>query len=361
MPVSTKPVLVTGASGFIASRIVEQLLARGYRVRGTVRSLTKGAEIARLKELPGANERLQLVPAELLAPGAFDDAARGVEYVMHTASPYVLDVKDPQRDLVDPAVSGTENVLEACAKGGEVKRVVLTSSMAAITDEPDGDVTLTENDWNTKSSLTRNPYYYSKTLAERAGWKFCYGTDAPPAGHPQSKVGFDLVAINPFMVVGPSLTPALNTSNQLFVDIMSGVYPGIMNLHWGFVDVRDVALSHVEAIERENAAGRYLCANESLSMRAVVEQLVKLGYGDRKLPKLGLDCGIGDYVVRLSSYTQPKGVGSDLRTHVGRTPRFDHGKLVRELGIRFLPLEQTIAETLKDLDKWGHLNAKAAS
>src|SRR5258708_3797583 len=137
MPVGLSPVLITGASGFIASRIVEQLLAKGYRVRGTVRSLKKERELAALRALPGAADRLELVEADLLAAGAFDRAAAGCEHVMHTASPYVLDAKDPQRDLVEPAVAGTRSVLSACHRAGTVTRVVLTSSMAAITDEPE--------------------------------------------------------------------------------------------------------------------------------------------------------------------------------------------------------------------------------
>ena len=163
MPITAAPILVTGASGFIASRIVEQLLAKGYGVRGTVRSLKtdKERDLAPLRALEGAADRLELVEADLLAEGSFDRAAAGCEYVMHTASPYVLDAKDPQRDLVDPAVSGTRNVLSACQRAATVKRVVLTSSMAAITDEPESDHVLTESDWNEKSSLERNPYYYS--------------------------------------------------------------------------------------------------------------------------------------------------------------------------------------------------------
>lgn len=156
-PVTDEPVLVTGASGFIASHIVKQLLASGYRVRGTVRDPAKAAAEGHLTGLPGAVERLELVQADLLAPHAFDEPADGCEYVIHTASPYVIDVDDPQRDLVDPAVKGTTSILESCLGAGGIQRVVLTSSMAAITDQADGHLN-TEDDWNTRSSLTRNPY-----------------------------------------------------------------------------------------------------------------------------------------------------------------------------------------------------------
>ena len=160
--------VVTGANGFIAAHVVAQLLARGERVRATVRNPDKAAELAYLRALPGADSRLELVKADLMSEGAFDDVVQGADFVLHMASPFVIDAKDPQKDLVDPAVSGTTSVLKSCAKSPSVKRVVLTSSMAAITDEPDSDHTLTEADWNTKSTLERNAYYLSKTLAERA-------------------------------------------------------------------------------------------------------------------------------------------------------------------------------------------------
>jgi len=351
MKITAAPVLVTGAAGFVASHIVRELLARGYRVRGTVRSLAKDKELAPLRALPGATERLELVEADLLGASAFDGPAAGCEYVLHTASPYALDVKDPQRDLVDPAVNGTVNVLAACRRAGTVKRVVLTSSMAAITDEPDSDRVLTEADWNERSTLERNPYYLSKTLAEKAAWRFVES----------ERPGFDLVVVNPFLVIGPSIGPGLNTSNQLFVDLLAGTYPGVMNLTWGFVDVRDVALAHVAAMETAEAKGRYICAGDTIAMRPLVEVLERSGWGEgRKLPRLGMDCAAGDFAVRLSSYLQPKGVGSYLRTHVGRVPCYDTAKIQGELGIRFRPVETSVLETLDDLARWGHVTARPA-
>jgi dihydroflavonol-4-reductase len=338
-------VTVTGAAGFIASHVVRELLLRGYRVRGTVRNPNKTTELEHLRNLPGAAERLELVAADLMTAGSFDEAVRGATYVLHMASPYVLDAKDPQKDLVDPAVDGTNSVLRSCAKAPSVERVVVTSSMAAITDEPESDRVLTEDDWNTKSSLERNAYYYSKTLAERAAWDFVA----------TSKPMFDLVVMNPFLVIGPSLSPGLNASNELFVDLLKGTYPGIMSLTWGFVDVRDVALAHVLAMETKAAKGRHICAADTVSMREVVEILNANGYDKYKLPKLGMDCSLGDHAVKLSSYLQPKGVGSYLRSHVGRVPRYDNGKIRRELGLTFRDTRASILETMADLKTWGHL------
>lgn len=342
---TTAPVLVTGATGFVASRLIEQLLARGYRVRGTVRSVKKPGDVERLRQLPGAAERLELVEADLTAPGSFDAPAAGCEVVMHTASPYVIDVRDPQRDLVDPAVQGTREVLGAAARAGSVRRVVLTSSFAAVTDEPDAAHVLTEADWNEKSSLTRNPYYYSKTLAEKAAWAFV--SEQSPS--------FDLVVINPFMIIGPSLVASLNESNKLVRDIMTGTFPAIVSLTLGYVDVRDVATAHIKAMETPSAHGRYLCAGDVMSMRELVALLNAHGYGRYKVPSFGLDSPLGTSIMRVAALTQSRGAASFLRTNLGRVPRYDTAKIRSELGMTFRPAAESVLDTIPDLIKWGHL------
>ena len=133
-----------------------------------------------------------------------------------------------------------------------MRRVVLTSSVAAITDHADGHLN-TESDWNTRSSLTRNPYYYSKTLAEQAAWQFV------EAGKPR----FDLVVINPFFVIGPSLVPGINTSHTSLIGLTNGRIPAVIALEWALVDVRDVARAHILAMENPAAAGSYIVAAET--------------------------------------------------------------------------------------------------
>lgn len=340
---ATQRILVSGANGFIAAHAVERLLARGISVVGAVRN-PADTKNAFLMALPGA-ERLKLVSADLTDPDRFR-AHMQVDAVLHMASPYAMDVRDAQRDLVDPAVNGTLSMLRAAAKSPTIRRVVLTSSMAAVTDEPDGRV-LAENDWNTRSSLRRNPYYLSKTLAERAAWDFME-TERP---------GFDLVVISPFLVIGPAHTNAVNTSNQIFVDLLAGKYPVIMALDWGFVDVRDVADAHLAALHHEQAHGRYLCAAETMDMAHVIALMRDLGYRGR-LPKLSLTGDVGSALMRLASYAQPSGVGSYLRTHLGRHPRFDTRKIQSDLGVSFRPIADSIGDTLLDLVRWGHI-AKA--
>ncbi len=340
---TNKPVCVTGASGFIAAHIIRELLERGYHVRGTVRKTPENYPF--LLALPGAAERLELVQADLLAAGSYDRAVEGCDYVMHTASPYVINVKNPQTDLVDPAVNGTETILESCLKSGSVKRVIFTSSIAAITDEPDSTKVFTEKDWNIMSSLDRNPYHFSKTSAELAAWDFIM----------KQRPAFDLVVINPFMVIGPSLGPSLNTSNEIIRDIMTGVYPVIMDINWGFVDVRDVAKAHVLAMETTTASGRYLCSAEAVHMREVLALLKSSGFGGYPLPKANLTGKMGTLLMKVLSFTQPKNTGMYIRTTIGRTMRYDNTKIKRELGISFKPVEESLIETVQDMIKWGHL------
>jgi dihydroflavonol-4-reductase len=340
-PVSTQPVCVTGATGFIAAHIVHTLLARGYRVRGTVRNPDRTADLSFLTNLPGAAERLELVKGDLLHAQNWDAAVAGCEYVMHTASPYRIDVADPQRDLVDPAVRGTRHVLDACLWAG-VKRVVLTSSMAAVTDEPDSRHVLTEADWNTKSSLNRNPYYFSKVLAEREAWKMVTHEKAP----------FELVVINPYLVLGPSLSPGANYSTQIFVNLASGAYPAIPALTWGCVDVRDVAEAHVRAMESPSASGRYLCVNENISVAEMAGFMRAFGV-QGKIPSRRMDGVLGTALLKLISYSQPKGTGSYMRSHLGRVPAYDASKIRRELGLVFRPIRTTVLDTLDDLQRRG--------
>lgn len=341
--ITQQPVCVTGASGFIASHIVRELLAEGYRVRGTVRKSPD--DYPYLLSLPGAPEKLELMQADLLAEGSFDKAVAGCDYVIHTASPFEMYIRDPQTELVDPAVNGTETVLESCMRAGTVRRVVLTSSIAAITDEPENDKLYTEKDWNTMSSLDRNPYYYSKTLAERAAWDFIM----------QKRPGFDLVAINPPLVTGPSLSPSLNTSKQVIRDIMTGVYPAIMDMNWGFTDVRDVAAIHRLAMETEKARGRYLCTSETIHMRDLVEMIRSSGFTGYRLPGADLSGKIGTAAITLLSFTKPKNVGKYIRTQIGRTMNCDLSKLRRDFSYSFMPLKTSIIETVDDLIRWGHL------
>jgi len=241
-------VCVSGASGFIGTHVVETLLSHGYRVRAVVRDIKKEEGYSHLKKLPQQTGQLEFASGEF---GKFDDAVKGVDAVLHLASPYLYSSPDPQKEIVDPAILGLTSMLEACAKSPSVKRVVITSSGGAVFSFP-----MTPNkvygpsDWNTSSSVANGPYFYSKKMAEEAGWNFWK----------EHKSLFDLVVVNPVLVLGPPHSSNLNASQEMFKKIFLGESkpnPGGVAL----TDVRDVAKAHIIALENPNAVGkRLLCA-----------------------------------------------------------------------------------------------------
>jgi dihydroflavonol-4-reductase len=201
-----KVVLVTGAAGYIAGQLVKQLLELGYTVHGTVRSLSNKSRYSYLTQLPNASTHLKLFEADLSQEGAFDDAIAGTSIVFHTASPanftLIASSSDPQRDVVDPAIQGTLNVLKSAAKTTSVKRVVVTSSNSAIHDPIDPAESrikpINEESWNTTAKLGAGPgetYCVSKVEAEKAAWNYVEQN--------KDKISFDLVVINPTMNYGP--------------------------------------------------------------------------------------------------------------------------------------------------------------
>jgi len=328
---------VTGATGFISVHLIERLLAKGHQVRGTVRTPESSIATA-LRSLPHAVDRLELVHADLLEPHSFDETVRGCDTVFHVASPYALTVADPARDLLAPAVEGTMNVLRACLTSPAVKRVVLTSSVAAIVGSPDGRV-LTEDDWNTNSSLDNNPYSYSKTQAERAAWAFME----------EHQPDFDLVVINPSAVLGPSHRVSVGPSVGLIRDLMTGKIPAVVDIDVSFVDVHDVADAHVLAAETLEANGRYICNAGVATIRELVEAIKDAGYTSYRLPRFSLESSVGTRIARIAFMTQPPGVRQYLRSVVGKRLRIDSSKIENDLHIEFRALDDTLRDTIEDL------------
>lgn len=198
---------------------------------------------------------MTLVKADLLdPPEKWEAVVEGCDYVLHTASPFILKPEDVQRDLLDPALKGTENVLLAVAKSKTVKKTVVTSSIAAIMCDKydkgiDGYV-YTEKDWNETASATYSPYYYSKTIAERRAWELA------------TEHKFDLCCVNPTFVMGPTLSKTSSESITFMMNLITGKFSsGVIDNRNGFVDVRDVAEAHMIALENGKPGERYLCSH----------------------------------------------------------------------------------------------------
>lgn len=334
------PVLVTGGSGYVASWIVRYLLEDGRTVRATVRNPAKATGLEHLHALERAHPgRLTLHRAELLEPGSYTEAMAGCELVIHTASPFLLGkVRDPQKQLVDPALVGTRNVLTSVNETPSVKRVVLTSSVVAICgDNIDmvGKDRLTEDDWNTTSTLDHQPYPYSKTVAEREAWAIQAAQDR-----------WDLVTIHPGLVVGPSLTTASKSGTfrtmGSFTDF--SLATGAPALEMGVVDVRDVARAHIAAGYTPAAHGRYITNSETMSMLDIGKALrAKFGWRP-SFPLIEAPKPLIKLAAPVAGLTR-----KFVELNVGYPLRFDNSRTVEELGIAFRPGAESVTEQFQQM------------
>ena len=264
---SSKPILVTGASGFVALHTIIQLLQQGYTVRATLRSLSREAEVREtISKHVQANDRLEILPADLEQESGWNEAMQNVEYVLHIASPFPLFEPKHEDELIIPAVQGTLRVLRAAYKAG-VKRVVQVSSNAAISAGHSGENKIfTEADW---SDVEKNigAYSKSKTLAERAAWDFINGAE--------NLNKMELAVINPPLILGPVPNKNVRTSIELVRTMMLGQVPGVGRIKMGAVDVRDVASAIILAMNTPEAAGnRFLvAADKSMWLKDIADLL----------------------------------------------------------------------------------------
>ncbi|XP_022754236.1 cinnamoyl-CoA reductase 1-like [Durio zibethinus] len=318
-----KTVCVTGASGYIASCLVKQLLLRGYTVKASVRDPDDPRKTQHLLALDGAEERLKLFKANLLEEGSYDSAVEGCEGVFHTASPFYHDVTDPQAELLDPAVKGTLNVLNSCAKTSSVKRVVLTSSMAAVAynEKPRTPDVVIDETWFTDPDYCKGLklwYVVSKTMAEDSAWKF------------SKEKGIDMIAMNPAMVIGPLLQPTLNTSAAAVLSLIKGAHT-FPNATFGWVNVKDVASAHIQAFEIPSASGRYCLVERAAHYSEIVKILREL-YPSFQLPE---KCADDKPYVPTYQVSKEK---------------------AKSLGIEFIPLDVSLKETVESLKEKGFVD-----
>lgn len=279
-------VLVTGASGYVGLHCVAQLLVQGYLVKGTVRSLTRETEIrGALSNADINHENLSLVEANLADDAGWKEATDNCDYVLHVASPFFIgEPKDPEH-WINMATDGTLRVLRAASAAG-VKKVVLTSSCGAITENTSKAESFSESDWTDPALARVSTYFKSKTMAELAAWAFVSNDGE------NSKMA--LTVINPSMIVGPSLSDDLGVSNDIIKRMIDGSTPVTIALHFGYVDVRDVAEAHVLAMQNDNSDGERLIVSErEMWLKDVARVLRRNGYN--KAPGIELP----NFITRL--------------------------------------------------------------
>lgn len=340
----SKPVLVTGATGYVAGWLVNRLLQEGLIVHAAVRNPNNKEKIKHLDEMAEkSGGQIKYFKSDLLNEGSYAEAMHGCELVFHTASPFTSNYKDPQKELIEPAVKGTENVLNQANRTESVKRIVLTSSCAAIyTDAiecangPNG--MLTEEMWNTTASLDYQPYSYSKTLAEKKAWEIHDAQDR-----------WDLVVINPSFVMGPMLNPQYTTSESfnLLKQMGDGTFKmGVPEMGIGLVDVRDVANAHVKAGFTPEANGRYITSAHNTNFLDLAQALQEK-YGDqypipgKALPKWLLMI-VGPFMNKMATRRY-------IRNNVGKEWKADNNKIKNELGITFRPMKETMEDAFQVL------------
>ncbi len=345
-------VMVTGATGYVAGWLVKRLLEEGHTVHATVRDPGNADKIAHLDAMAAAAPgSIRYFKADLLEPGAYAEAMAGCEIVFHTASPFILDVSDPVKELIEPAQTGTRNVLEEVNRTPSVKRVVLTSSCAAIYGDnadlaatPNG--VFTEEMWNTSSSVDHQPYLYSKTLAEHEAWRIHDGQER-----------WQLVTINPSLVLGPGTSP--NIGSESFV-IMKQYGDGTLKAgvpRWGFgvVDVRDVAEAHMKAAFVPEAKGRYIVSGYDSDLADLAEPL-RAKFGDSfPLPRRKMPKWLMWLVGPMVNKTVTRKI---IRLNAGLPWRCDNSKGKRELGLSYRPLETTLIEFFEQLIECGAITAR---
>ena len=350
---SGERVLVTGGTGFIGSHAVVQLLAAGYRVRTTVRNLSRADDVRALAAAGAAStglkvptEMVEVVAADLMSDEGWAEAVADCSYVLHVASPFPVTQPKDENELIIPAREGALRVLKAARDAG-VARVVLTSSFAAVGYSPkthDGDYT--EADWTDPSTPGISAYVKSKTLAERAAWDFIENEGGD----------LQLAVVNPVGVFGPAWGTDLSTSVELMRLMITGGVPVIPPISTSIVDVRDVASLHLLAMTHPAAAGeRFLAVAGPPMTFAELAKLLRehLGPAGAKLPTRA----ISPAMVRFLAVFIPR--LREIVPQLGQVKGASHDKATRVLGWQPLPIVDAVTASADSLVALGLIGDRA--
>jgi dihydroflavonol-4-reductase len=334
-----KKVLVTGISGFVGPHCAVELIKSGYSVRGSLRNLRKKEEIIKgiSKEVEVSDENLEFVSLDLLSDEGWDDAMKGIDYVLHVASPFVM--KEPKNadDLIKPAVEGTLRALKAAQKAG-IKRVVLTSSLVSMMGEANGYKRVDQNSWTDESSKKISAYIKSKTIAEKEAWNF--------VNNQTGDHKIELSVVNPGPIYGPTLTGNLSgESMNMMSEMIQGKMPAVPQAAMSMSDVRDVAKVHVLAMENAKAMNkRFIAATDKpYSFQKIAEIMKSNGY-DKVSTKQA-----PAFILKIVAMFNADLKG--MRAFLGNTIDADISLTKEILGWEPIAIEKTIADTAKSVEK----------
>ena len=341
-----KTVLLTGASGYIGKHIALQLLNQGYSVRASVRSLSKsdevrGAVLPHLIDKTKLDSRLTFVELDLEKDAGWDAALKGVDLLMHTASPFPIASPKDENELIRPAVDGTLRALKAAHNAG-VHRVILTSSMAALygCDLPAGKSEYDETLWTDVSHpIGRVPYTKSKTLAEKAAWDYVKNS-APKIA---------LTTINPVLVLGAPLDKNFGSSISVVERILKGKDPMLPDIRFAIVDVKDVALMHVAAITNDATKGERLLASSETYSFVQIAKVLKSIYPKGKVKTTQAPSPLIKFLSLFDAEIKA------VLPLLGKPMAISGAKAKRVLGISFIPVQVTLRDSADYLVKNGFI------
>lgn len=327
-----KKVLLTGISGYIAMHCAKELLKRDYHINATVRNLDKAEDIKKaLSALSLDVDKIQFFKADLLSDDNWEDAMADCEYVMHVASPYPLNQPKDENVLIKPAVEGTERVVSLAIKNN-VKKIVLTSSVVAVS-VGHTKKEYSEEDW----SFADKPiaaYAKSKTLAEKKAWELIKNANTDTK----------LTVINPSGVIGPSLTSEISSTQLIIAGLMNGRIPVNLPIHIGYVDVRDVALAHIKALENSNSDGeRIILSNTELWHKDVSKILKDGGY---KAPWLTVSVPVAKFLANVVPALK------GAKRFLGKDMVKNTTKAEDILGISYIDIKKSILDDAKSLTEF---------
>jgi dihydroflavonol-4-reductase len=333
-------VLVTGGSGFIGSNCIAQLLKAGYRVKASLRSMNRIADVKQLLSVAGINDFAQLsfVQADLSDGATWNAATEGCRYVIHTASPTPNFIAKHEDEYIVPAVNGVLDLLQA-AKANGVERVVLTSAFGAICYGTDKHTPYTEEDW-TDLSKDIPAYQKSKTLSEKAAWDYVNGEGK----------GLELVAINPVGVLGPVFGADFSHSIQFISQMLNGQMKGVPKIRSVYVDVQDVAALHIKAMTHPQAKGQRFLATSGGSMSILdIAHILRSEFGEKaaKVPRRE----IPNWILRIIGWFNPK--VKLILPHLGMVKDASHEKATRLLNWQPRSSRDAVIATAESLIRLG--------
>jgi dihydroflavonol-4-reductase len=334
-----KKVLLTGVSGYIGNHCAVELLKNGYSVRGSLRNISKSEKIMNaIKKEVNPKDNLEFCELNLLNDKGWDDAAKGCDFVMHVASPFINIEPKNENEYIRPAVDGTMRALKA-AKSAGIKRVVLTSSMVSMLGNADKSIDIDSGTWTNIKGKNVSAYSKSKTLAEQAAWDFIKDqTD---------NTKMELAVVNPGPVFGPSLSGDLSgASMSMFTQMVQGKMPMVPQASINMSDVRDVAKIHVLALENKEASGkRFIVTTEKPYAFQDVAKILKSNGYDKVSTKLA-----PNFLLKLMSNFNRE--ARSMKSFIGNTYNGNISLTMKTFDWKPIAFEKTVLDTAKSIETY---------